>query len=271
MRNIAFVLVLAVILFGVDIPQWQETATARFSVISESVSVYFTNEFTPPEDTSIRRDTSLAEDVQAITDELPDITRLIQDLKPAIKIRKGKVTQVIDGDTIEFKEEQGRYKVRLTEIDAPESDQPWGQAAKNALTGKIHRKDIEIHDEGIDRYGRLLGRIYFEDRDISQELVAEGHAWVYREYMSDPFLLKDELAARQANLGLWQLGSAVPPWDWRQGQRTASSDFMNPTCWTRKTCSQMESCQEARFYLEECGITRLDGDWDGVPCESVCR
>jgi endonuclease YncB( thermonuclease family) len=271
MRYIAFILVLAIILVGVDIQQWQETAAARLTVISELVSSYFSNEVTPPEDTSIRRDTTLAEDVEEIADELPDVARVIQKLKPPIKVRKGRVTKVIDGDTIEFKEEEGRYKVRLTEIDAPESDQPWGKEAERALANKIHRKNVEIHDEGIDRYGRLLGRIYFEGRDISQELVEEGHAWVYREYMSDPFLLKDELSARQADLGLWQLGRPVPPWDWRQGQRKASFDFMNPTCWTQKTCGQMESCKEARFYLEECGLTRLDGDGDGVPCESLCR
>jgi deoxyribonuclease-1 len=33
----------------------------------------------------------------------------------------------------------------------------------------------------------------------------------------------------------------------------------------------MASCEEARFYLEECGIAWLDRDDDGVPCESLCR
>jgi hypothetical protein len=35
--------------------------------------------------------------------------------------------------------------------------------------------------------------------------------------------------------------------------------------------SEMVSCAEARFYLKECGLARLDGDGDGVPCESLCR
>lgn len=30
-------------------------------------------------------------------------------------------------------------------------------------------------------------------------------------------------------------------------------------------------CEEARFYLTQCGLSRLDGDKDGVPCEAVCR
>lgn len=32
----------------------------------------------------------------------------------------------------------------------------------------------------------------------------------------------------------------------------------------------MTSCAEARFYLNECGLSRLDGDQDGTPCEALC-
>ena len=28
----------------------------------------------------------------------------------------------------------------------------------------------------------------------------------------------------------------------------------------------MINCDEAKFYLTQCGLTRLDGDGDGVPC-----
>jgi hypothetical protein len=33
----------------------------------------------------------------------------------------------------------------------------------------------------------------------------------------------------------------------------------------------MASCAEARFHLQECGLARLDGDGDGVPCSSLCK
>ncbi|WP_201486112.1 excalibur calcium-binding domain-containing protein [Pseudomonas sp. OF001] len=33
----------------------------------------------------------------------------------------------------------------------------------------------------------------------------------------------------------------------------------------------MASCAEARAHLEQCGNTRLDGNGDGVPCESLYR
>jgi len=42
------------------------------------------------------------------------------------------------------------------------------------------------------------------------------------------------------------------------------------SCDGRHLCRQMRSCAEARYFLEVCGVTRLDGDGDGVPCESIC-
>lgn len=41
-------------------------------------------------------------------------------------------------------------------------------------------------------------------------------------------------------------------------------------CSGKRTCGEMDSCAEANFYLDECGVSRLDGDGDGVPCESIC-
>ena len=43
------------------------------------------------------------------------------------------------------------------------------------------------------------------------------------------------------------------------------------SCEGKSTCGEMNSCAEARFYLEQCGIGRLDRDKDGVPCESICN
>ena len=43
-------------------------------------------------------------------------------------------------------------------------------------------------------------------------------------------------------------------------------------CDGRKHCSQMRSCEEATWVLRNCPDTEMDGDNDGVPCESQwCR
>lgn len=43
-------------------------------------------------------------------------------------------------------------------------------------------------------------------------------------------------------------------------------------CDGRQHCSQMRSCDEAKFFLRNCPNTKMDGDRDGVPCEDqLCR
>ncbi|WP_455482979.1 excalibur calcium-binding domain-containing protein [Haemophilus parahaemolyticus] len=41
-------------------------------------------------------------------------------------------------------------------------------------------------------------------------------------------------------------------------------------CEGKRICKEMDSCEEARFYLTQCGVSSLDRDKDGVPCESIC-
>ena len=42
-------------------------------------------------------------------------------------------------------------------------------------------------------------------------------------------------------------------------------------CTPRRTCSKIASCDEARWYLENCSWgRRLDRDSDGSPCENLC-
>lgn len=44
------------------------------------------------------------------------------------------------------------------------------------------------------------------------------------------------------------------------------------TCDGRTHCSQMTSCEEAKFFLQNCPNTKMDGNHDGVPCERQwCR
>ncbi len=38
-------------------------------------------------------------------------------------------------------------------------------------------------------------------------------------------------------------------------------------CDGRTHCSQMTSCEEAKFFIRNCPNTKMDGDGDGVPCE----
>jgi endonuclease YncB( thermonuclease family) len=135
----------------------------------------------------------------------------------------GTVVSVADGDTITVLVEAERVKVRLAEIDAPERGQPWGRRAKQALTGKIAGHVVQVETKFNDRYGRRVGHVVYSGRDINRELVREGHAWVYRQWMRDATLLDDEAHARAAGAGLWGLPEPerVPPWQWREARRAS--------------------------------------------------
>jgi cytoskeletal protein RodZ len=43
------------------------------------------------------------------------------------------------------------------------------------------------------------------------------------------------------------------------------------TCGSKSKCGEMSSCAEAKFYLNNCGLGKLDRDKDGIPCESLCK
>lgn len=41
-------------------------------------------------------------------------------------------------------------------------------------------------------------------------------------------------------------------------------------CDGRQHCSQMTSCEEAKWFVRNCSDTKMDGDGDGIPCENMC-
>ena len=202
----------------------------------------------------------------------------------ALSCLDAQVVGVADGDTVTLLVERSggpaQVRLRLTEIDTPERAQPWGARARQALAGKLFRRQVRVASEGEDRYGRLLGRVYLDGRDINREMVREGHAWVYRQYSSDIWLLEDERLAREDGAGIWSLPESqrVPPWEWRRGGRrpnapaiAAASTAGSFACGEKAYCREMLSCAEARHYLNQCGLSSLDGDGDGMPCERICR
>jgi endonuclease YncB( thermonuclease family) len=195
---------------------------------------------------------------------------------------EGRVIGVTDGDTLTvLTAAHERIRIRLVEIDAPESKQPWGHRAKEALSGLAYSKPVTVVTRGHDRYGRTLGRVYVNGRDVNAEMVRSGAAWAYREYLIDYSLISLEAEAKKARRGLWAMpaGQTVAPWEWRHNRRqqkfvvpsSVASTATSGQCATKRYCRQMASCGEARFYLNHCGVSSLDGDGDGRPCETLCR
>ncbi|HHH9954414.1 TPA: thermonuclease family protein [Escherichia coli] len=138
----------------------------------------------------------------------------------------GKVVRVLDGDTFELLVDQQTVRIRVTGIDAPEKDQPFGQRSRQSLAGMVDGNPVAVRVKGKDRYGRTLGAVYAKICApsapclavyVNAEQVKTGMAWAYRFHGQavDPAMLKLETQARSERVGLWSTPAAIEPWKWR--------------------------------------------------------
>jgi endonuclease YncB( thermonuclease family) len=140
----------------------------------------------------------------------------------------GKVVGVSDGDTITVLDEQKRqHKIRLEGIDARESNQDFGSRAKQSLSDLVFGKTVTVISSKKDRYGRVLGTVGLDGKDINLEQVQRGMAWSYHYRAwevrpEEPTAYEEaEAQARKERRGLWADASPVPPWEFRQSGKTA--------------------------------------------------
>jgi endonuclease YncB( thermonuclease family) len=133
----------------------------------------------------------------------------------------GRVVRVSDGDTLTILDAENRqHKIRLYGIDTPESGQPFGRAARRALSDRVSGKGIGIDIKDTDSYGRTVGVVYLGAEDINLDMVRSGYAWWYKKYAPFSDELRDaEQRARAERLGLWSDLAAIPPWEWRRRRR----------------------------------------------------
>lgn len=132
-----------------------------------------------------------------------------------------------DGDTLHVRQNGQNLTVRLACIDAPERRQPGGSAASDRLRQLLPvGRRIQLRTVDTDRYGRTVGEIYANGRSINLQLVSEGQAVVYPQYLSGcrddrAAYLQAEQTARSARRGFWSQRNPVMPWDWRRAHRAS--------------------------------------------------
>ena len=131
------------------------------------------------------------------------------------------VLSVSDGDTLSAVVNGTPEQVRLTGIDCPEHDQPFGNEATHLTQHLALEKAVRVTELGRDKYHRLLGEVVLPNgRMLNRELVREGFCWWYRKYApGDTVLEALEKAAREGRKGLWADPQPVPPWEWRKRSR----------------------------------------------------
>jgi endonuclease YncB( thermonuclease family) len=135
----------------------------------------------------------------------------------------GRVVAVADGDTATvLAAGNQQVRVRLAAIDAPERTQPFGSRSKEALSDLIFGKQVTVQVVDIDRFKRTVGIIVMDDKDINLEMVRQGYAWVYRQYVVNlPRVQAQQYSdaereARREKRGLWVDKDPIPPWEWRR-------------------------------------------------------
>jgi endonuclease YncB( thermonuclease family) len=123
----------------------------------------------------------------------------------------GRVVAIADGDTITLLDSANtQHRIRLEGIDAPETHQAFGEQSSQSLSGMIFGKDVTVTYQKIDQYGRLVGKIILDGKDINLEQVKAGMAWHYKFYEDEQtpedreLYGKAEAEARAARRGLWQ-------------------------------------------------------------------
>ncbi len=138
----------------------------------------------------------------------------------------GKVVRVADGDTITVLDANlQQHKIRLAGIDAPERRQAFGQRSREFLASMVAAQQVDVETEKTDKYGRSVGKVILEGRDVNLAVVAAGLAWHYKEYEneqtpSDRMLYASaEQEARRFRRGLWLDNAPEAPWDWRHSGR----------------------------------------------------
>lgn len=131
---------------------------------------------------------------------------------------KGSILSIIDGDTFVFQTEEGNIKVRLFGIDAPEKKQTYGLESK-AYLETYRYKQGKLKRTGTDKYGRTLGILFIDNKNINLDLIKNGYAWHYKRYSDDIAFAQAEKEARQKKIGLWKHPDPMAPWNFRKSNR----------------------------------------------------
>ena len=133
----------------------------------------------------------------------------------------GNVVGVVDGDTLTIRDaKKKRYRIRIAEIDAPETKQAFGAQARRSLSAMCWKKEAQVEWQNKEAHNRYVGRITCAGIDAAAEQVRRGMAWVSPRFTKPGSPLYElESYARLRGVGLWASREApMPPWEWRAAQ-----------------------------------------------------
>jgi len=134
--------------------------------------------------------------------------------------------RVVDGDTVILKKGERFTTVRLSNIDAPESDQKSvdginiGKLSTRRLIKLIEGKYVELNIEGIDIYKRKIGEIFLKGSSVNLMMVSSGHAISYPK--KSRFIYRQaQFIAKRKRLGIWNSDGFLSPKKYRSNKKSA--------------------------------------------------
>lgn len=100
--------------------------------------------------------------------------------------------RIVDGDTVAFPLGESEEIVRLENIDTPErghraecdAERMLAETATRELSQILAKGGVTIERSGEDRYGRTLGLVLVDGRDVGELLIERGVAvrWAGRRH-----------------------------------------------------------------------------------------
>ena len=100
----------------------------------------------------------------------PDTAGAVPDVIP------GTVTRINDGDSLVIETGSAEIEVRLMGINAPESDECFGQEAEQRLVDLVEGQEVGLEDMGQDQFDRTLAYLWLGDLLVNLEQVGGGFA-----------------------------------------------------------------------------------------------
>ena len=166
-----------------------------------------------------------------------------------------KVTRVSDGDSLEVQMDSGKGRVRLSAIDTPEYDQPYGQQSSAALKALLPvGSSVELEVITTDAFRRMVAVVWLVDAgkrlNVNEWLLRQGHAWALRRYMREPRFCDLEAEARAEKLGLWAqpVSDWIYPPEWRFLKNGEIRTLPAPYAETREKCLEVLKLAGAATY-----------------------
>jgi micrococcal nuclease len=185
---------------------------------------------------------------------------------------KGVVTKVIDGDTLDVKAKDGKtIAIRLTLVDAPETNEPGYTQAKNFVSQNCLNKEAVVDpDNNQDpSFSRLVAVVYCEDININEAVIVNGFATIYRSFC-DVSEFANTVWAQKSGCGNNDNSNknVAPSKDDESEPSECDVSYPNVCIYSPPPDLDCGEIEHRNFIVLSADPHGFDGDGDGIGCDS---